>query len=467
MTDLWNLRANDLAKAIKEQEVSCVEVIDAHLARIEAVNPKVNALTLVLAEQARLDAKAADAALAARGEVGPLHGVPVTIKENIDVAGTPTTHGAVTMAGAVAAQDAPLVEHLRDAGAIIIGRTNMPDFALRWHTDSSAHGATLNPWDGQQTPGGSSGGEAVALATGMTALGIGNDLGGSLRWPSQCNGTAALKPTTGRIAQATVVEPVDPPLSLQLFNAQGPMARCVSDLRVPFAVMTRPSSRDPWHVPLPVVPAETNRPCRVAVVTNPTGEGIDPTVAADVRQAADALADAGYDVVEIEPPRITEALETWKALLIHDVRQLWPFLSEIVGPDTRAQFDLALETQPVMDGPTAAGTWMTRNAIARSWAEFFADHPLILSPIATCRPFEASWETLREHMLELLPSLRMVVPINLLGLPSVAVPMGAAEHRPGAVQVIGRWFHEHECLDAGEVIEATQDAATPIDPAPR
>jgi amidase len=463
MSELWKLSAGDLAGEIRRGAVSCREVVDAHLDRIDAVNPQVHALTRVLADEARAAADDADRARAAGEELGPLHGVPVTVKENIDVAGTPTTQGMATMAEAVAAQDAPLVEHLRAAGAIVIGRSNMPDLALRWHTDGSAHGATINPWDPHVTPGGSSGGEAVALATGMTPLGIGNDLGGSLRWPSQCNGTAALKVTTGRIPQATVVEPVDAPLSIQLMNAQGPMARTVRDLRIPYEVMAQPSSRDPFHVLGPF--GHDEQPVPVAVVTDPAGLGVAPEIADDVRRAADALASAGYEVTEVEPPRIMEAFETWSSLLVHDVRQLWPFLSELVGPDARAQFDHVLETQPAMDGFAAAAAFMTRQSIARSWAEFLADHPLVLGPINTAGPFDATWEVVPENMVAMMPNFRFVVPVNLLGLPAVAVPVQGPDRRPGAVQVIGRWFHEDECLRAGEVIEAKQQLATPIEPA--
>lgn len=462
MTELWKLDATELARSIRQGDVSAREVVDAHLDRIDQVNPKVNALTRVLADEARQEADRADRAATAGEELGPLHGVPVTIKENIDVAGTPTTQGMAVMAEAVASRDAPLVEHLRDAGAVVIGRSNMPDLALRWHTDSSAHGATINPWDPGVTPGGSSGGEAVALATGMSPLGVGNDLGGSLRWPSQCNGTAALKVTTGRIPQATVVEPLDAPMSIQLFNAQGPMARTVRDLRVPFEVMAGPSSRDPLHIPAAVRAGDPTAP--VAVVTDPAGLGVDPGIADQVRLAADALASAGYQVEEVEPPRIMEAFETWTSLLVHDVRQLWPLLSGMVGDDARTQFDHVLDTLPALDTAAAAAAFMARQSIARSWAEFLAEHPLVLGPINTAPPFGATWEAVPENMMAMMPTFRFIVPVNLIGLPAVAVPVASDDRSLGAVQVIGRWFHEEECLRAGEVIETKHQVGTPIDP---
>ncbi|HEX6031924.1 MAG TPA: amidase family protein, partial [Tepidiformaceae bacterium] len=233
-TELWRLGAADLATLIRTKEVKSREVVSAHLDRIAAVNPKVNAVTVVLADAALAAADAADRAVAAGSEVGALHGVPMTVKENIDVAGSATTQGIVAMAEAVPPMDAPHIAQLKAAGAIPMARTNLPDFGLRWHTDNALRGATKNPWDASRTPGGSSGGEAVALATGMTPLGMGNDYGGSLRWPSQCAGTAALKPTLGRVAQASALAPEEATITLQMFAVEGPMARHVRDLRLAF-----------------------------------------------------------------------------------------------------------------------------------------------------------------------------------------------------------------------------------------
>src|SRR3954469_1574894 len=188
--ELWRRGAVELAGMIAEGSVSAREVVDAHLERIEAVNPHLNAITVVLAEQARAAADAADRAEGARG---PLHGVPFTVKENIDLAGTPTTQGLVALAEAVSPVAAPQVERLRAAGAIPIGRTNLPDLGLRVHTDCSLRGLTRNPWHAGVTAGGSSGGEGAALASGMSPLGLGNDVGGSLRNPAHCCGIASIK----------------------------------------------------------------------------------------------------------------------------------------------------------------------------------------------------------------------------------------------------------------------------------
>jgi Asp-tRNA(Asn)/Glu-tRNA(Gln) amidotransferase A subunit family amidase len=205
-----------------------------------------------VADQALEAAKAADRKVAGGGGLPRLHGVPFTVKENIDLAGAPTTHGLKVLAGAYPGRDAPAVERLKTAGAIPVGHTNCPTLAVRWHTDSELWGVTINPWDRSRTPGASSGGEAAALATGMTPLGLGNDGLGSLRWPAQCCGISVLKPTLGRIPAASTIEPVDAPIGIQLTAVQGPMARRVADLRAAFEVLAGPTWRDPWTVPAPL-----------------------------------------------------------------------------------------------------------------------------------------------------------------------------------------------------------------------
>ncbi len=225
MSELWRKSAVELAAMIRDREVSSREVIQAHLDRIEAVNPYLNAIVRLLPDQALAAADAADRFVSDGAGLGPLHGVPFTVKENIDLAGTPTTQAIPALAEAVAPVDAPQVERMRAAGAIPIGRTNLPDFGLRVHTDSALHGLTRNPWNPQRTPGGSSGGEAAALATGMSPLGLGNDLGGSLRNPAHCCGVASIKPSTGAVPAATVIPPEDMNISYQLMAVEGVLAR--------------------------------------------------------------------------------------------------------------------------------------------------------------------------------------------------------------------------------------------------
>jgi amidase len=249
--EVWALGALDLAERIAAKEISSREVIGAHLARIEAVNPAVNAVTVLLAEEAMAAAATADQAIAAGRSLGPLHGVPFTVKENLDVEGGPTTAGVAAFRDNVAPADAVVVARMRSAGAIPVARTNLPDFALRFHTDNALHGATVNPWNPALTPGGSSGGEAVALATGMSPLGLGKRHGGFAPdarpvYRDLCP-EAVARP--GAVVNATDLG--GPLLVVQLMAVNGPMARSVADLRAALAVISGSDPRDPWSVPLP------------------------------------------------------------------------------------------------------------------------------------------------------------------------------------------------------------------------
>lgn len=460
---LWQRGAAQLARSIARGEVSSRAVIDAHLERIERVNPEVNALRVILAEEARAAADAADRMLGAGEAIGPLHGVPFSVKENVDVAGTATTWGLAAMAQSVSPTDAPVVANLRAVGAIPIARGNMPDLAIRWHTDNALAGATLNPWDRTRTPGGSSGGDAVALATGMVPLGVGNDLGGSLRWPSQCVGTAALRPSHGRIPDARSLPPSENALSIQLFNCQGPMARRVEDLRVAFAAMIAPNPRDPWHVPAPAHATPPGGPVRVSVALPAR---TDPEIADGVRRAADALAEVGYALREELPPDLDQAAALWAELLNDDVRRSWPAAEPIVSSGARQHTTNALNATKPLDVEGYALRWQTREALARRWSLHQAQSPLILAPISLRRPFMPDADAAGpDELRDIVDGMRMVVPVNLLGLPSVAVPAGLDDRGlPLAVQIIGPRFREDLCLDAAAAIEAAVDALTPIDP---
>jgi amidase len=251
MSDLWRRSASELAALIARKEVSSREVVEAHLARIAAVNPKLNAIVKVLAEEARKGADEADRKVASQDALGPLHGVPFTIKENIDLAGTATTWGLPAFARAVVPLDVPVVERMRKAGAVPIGRTNLPDMGLRVHTHSSLHGVTRNPWNAGRTAGGSSGGEAAALASGMSPLGLGNDIGGSLRNPASACGIVSIRPSQGRVPDAGVIPAADRPLAVQMMQVNGPMARTVADVRLALQVISGAHPRDPWSLDTP------------------------------------------------------------------------------------------------------------------------------------------------------------------------------------------------------------------------
>lgn len=466
MSEIWQLSATELAQRMARRELSSAEVVDAHLARIDAVNPALNAVVKILADEARAAAAVADRRLAAGEAVGPLHGVPFTVKENIDMAGLPTTWGVPALAKAVVPADAPVVERMRAAGAIPIGRTNLPDMALRVHTDSSLHGLTRNPWHPGRTAGGSSGGEAAALASGMSPIGLGNDIGGSLRNPANACGIASIRPSAGRVPDAGYVPAEDRMLAVQLMNVQGPMARRVADVRLGLRVLMGAHPRDPWSIDAPFDGPVLARPIRVAVLPEPPGGSTDPKVAATVRRAAEALADAGYVVEEISPPRYADAVNCWARFIMGDFGSVLAMLSPMMGADAMAFLDgFNAAVPPLADVAAWSQLMVERDGIARAWSTFMADRPLLLSPTWTQLPFEHGFDSATPAGAAATKELP-VVPANLLGLPSACVPAGRDETTglPIGVLITGRRLREDLCLEAAEAIEARLGVATPIDP---
>src|SRR5690348_5091630 len=331
---IWRWDATAIAAAIRTGKISSREATQAVLARLEAVNPKLNAVTVVLAEPALAAADRADAARKRGEALGLLHGVPVTIKGNVDQEGQATTKGVVAFKDVVARSDSPQVASWKKAGAIIVGRTNTPAFSLRWHTDDDLRGRTFNPWHRDRTPGGSSGGAAAALAVGNAPLAQGNDLGGSARYPAYCYGVAGIRPTLGRLAayNATVTE--ERPVGMQVMSVQGPLARRVADVRLGLAAMAARDPRDAWWVPAPLEGVPVARPIKVALTVDPARQGVHPDVAAAVRAAGAALAEAGYAVEEVEPPDVAGAAACWASIVINEMRHVTqPYIRQHGGPD--------------------------------------------------------------------------------------------------------------------------------------
>ena len=464
--DLWRMSATELAEAIRSKQVSSREVIKAHLRRIEAVDPDVHAVPVVLAVQALEAADAADRATAAGGDLPRLHGVPFVVKSNIDVAGTPTTQGVTAFANAYPQMDAPIVERMKAAGAIPVGCTNMPNLAVRWHCESELYGRTVNPWDRSRTAGASSAAVAVALATGMSPLGLGNDGLGSLRHPAQCCGISVLKPGLGRVPDATTVPGSQAgAIGAQLVTVNGPLARRVADLQVVFEVIAGYTWRDPWSVPAPLRGPEPRKPIRVAVVADPAGQGTVVQVQEAVRAAARALESAGYAIEELEPPSIELAARTCLDMLnTPDLRAMAQMTSGMLPPDTQQFLGQFYAEAGDPDPVAAMQAFATRHALLKAWGEFQQTHPLIVAPICTELPFTAGTDLSEKRVAAEIHSLRMTTAVNALGLPAVALPVGVADGLPQAVQVIGPQYREDLCLDAGKAIEATLGIITPIDP---
>lgn len=465
MSELWRKGAVELAKLISDREVSSREVVQAHLDRVEQVNPHLNAIVRLLPDEALAAADAADRAVAAGSARGPLHGVPCTVKENIDLAGTPTTQAIPALAEAVAPVDAPQVERLRAAGMIPFGRTNLPDFGLRVHTDSALHGLTRNPWNPLRTAGGSSGGEAAALATGMSPLGLGNDLGGSLRNPAHCCGIASIKPSTGAVPAATVIPPEDFSISFQIMAVEGVMARHVTDVRAGFTAVAGQHARDPLSVPAVFTDLAPGERPAVAVLPEPPGGTTHSEVAAAVRRAADALADEGFKVTEATPPGYEQAIELWSSILAVDLRVMQPVLDQLMGEAGRAFLGHALDHLPNADLTGWANAHTARHGLARRWSLWYEDYPLLLSPVWTQPAFPLDYDIESfEGAVGTLELMRPVLPANLLGTPAAVVPAGMADGLPVGVQVMGNKYTDLRCLAVAGIIEQRLGPITPIDP---
>ena len=318
--ELWSSSATDLLARLRSGEVSFQDVVRAHFCRIDEINPHLRAIVHSDRERALREARQADDLRArAPHETGPLHGLPVTIKLNADVAGEATSNGVRAYADRIATEDSAVVANLRRAGAVLVGRTNVPPFSFRWFTENPLHGRTLNPWNEQMGSGGSSGGAAVAVATGMCAISHGTDIAGSIRYPAYVNGVVGLRPTPGRVPAFNGTVGMRP-IGLQLLSAQGPLARCVQDVDLALRAMACAGAGDPTWMDLPLDRPDDADPVRVALVDTVPGTVVDPDVRAALQQAAHALQEAGYHVEHASPPQFGEALQAWLAIVMTEVR---------------------------------------------------------------------------------------------------------------------------------------------------
>jgi amidase len=466
---LWEHPATELAVLIAAREVSSREVVVAHLGRIDEVNDEVNAITLVAPDEALAAADAADRATAAardgeRGAaLGSFHGVPITVKENIDCVGTPTTHGIPALRDALPWRDAPVVSRMKAAGAIVLGRTNLSEYGLRLDTANPLRGRTYNPWNRALTAGGSSGGDGVALATGMTPFGLGNDLGGSVRNPAYCCGVAALKPTLGRIPRGGSLPPLDFGFALQAMAVEGPMARSVADLRLGLSALAGRDVRDPRSVDAPLSgPEPAVR--RAALVLSIPGLELPPATVAAVQRAGQLLARAGWEVELAEPPELDRVHETWIRLLLVDFVELVPSMRMLVSaPLYRHLLDLCALGEGA-DMPNSE-LHAARSSLTRLWSEFFVRYPVVIGPTWTCLPWPCDADLRPEAGIQLtLATTRFILPANVLGLPALALPTGVADGLPTGVQIYADLWREDLCLEAAEIVEAGVEMPTPIDP---
>lgn len=439
-------------------------ITEAALARMDAVNPAINAVVVPLHEEARAAAATIDASLA-RGEApGPLAGVPITIKVNVDQAGHATTNGLVIQKDHIAAEDNPVVANLRRAGAVIIGRTNTPAFSLRWFTSNNLHGHTRNPHDPGITPGGSSGGAGAATAAGIGAIGHGTDIGGSVRYPAYACGIHGLRPTLGRVPAYNPSLP-ERDIGAQLMAVSGPLARSIADLRLALEAMSAPDSRDPWYVPASLVGPPA--PKRAALCIRPEGMAVVPAVEAALRDAARRLQDAGYSVVELEalPPLRAPArlqAQLWLAGLPRGGMAAAEREGEAVS---LAIYRHMSRLCPPADLNGYQDALTIRLTYLREWLSFLQKYPVVLCPVSGELPFPDQLDAQGFEAFERILEAQLTqVGLPLLGLPGLTVTTGFAGNTPVGVQLIGGRYREDLLLDAGAEIERRGPAIGVVTP---
>ncbi|HZU90843.1 MAG TPA: amidase [Stellaceae bacterium] len=463
--DLWRLEASELARLIRLGRASSREATQSCLARLEAVNPALNAVVRVLAAEALAAADAADEARARGDVLGPLHGVPVTTKANTDQAGCPTDNGVVAYRDLIASEDSPVVANLKRAGAVMIGRTNTPAFSMRAFADNALHGRTLNPRDPTLSAGGSSGGAGAAVAVGIGAIAQGNDIAGSVRIPALYNGVVGLRVSLGRIPSYNPSQPTARPIGAQLMAVQGPLVRSVRDARLALKAMAQGDPRDTRWVDAPLAGPPVPRPIRVALVARNPGGFTHPAQAEAVRRAGRHLAAAGYAVEEVAPPDLDEIVATWHRIGSTDVlRVLAPLVEELGDADARASMRLWLELVPPTDLDGVLTALAQRDLFLWRWLDFMRHHPLVVLPTMGDLAPPHNLDTTREGQARMLDSIRVGLISPVLGVPALAVPVGRhGPLRPG-VQILAPRLREDLCLEAGEVIEAAEGVVAPIDP---
>lgn len=467
MTDpLWRRDAVSLARDIAQGATSAAAAVEAHLDRLDAANPAINAVVVDLRDEARETAEQLDRAQKEGRPLGPLHGVPVLVKENVDYKGQANLNGVEANRAYVAPEDSPVVRNLRKAGAIPLGLTNTPEWSMRVFTDNPVHGETLNPWDHGRTCGGSSGGGSAAVAAGISLMGHGNDIAGSLRVPAACCGLATIRPTLGRVPAYNPSAPAERPLMAQLMSVQGPMCRSVADTALFLQALSAPDPRDPWQVPAPLFSwPDAARPLRFAVARHPEGLSADPRVLARVEEAGRMLEAAGHERVEVDLP---DPQADWKlgfSILLNEMRIMAGGTMLAAASD---DFRNVFESYQTLAGPVEGAELMAmcaeRSARLRRWQVMLTEEAdVVLTPVTAAGAPPVGEDLKGPEAVRRLFAEEMVwiTLVNIMGLPAAVTPAGFVDDLPVGVQIIAGRYREDRALRAAAAVEAALGPALP------
>ena len=459
MTSIHLLSAREIAAQIRRKEVSPIDVARAHLDRIERLNPKLIAFVDYKPEVVLAQARDAEKAILRGDDLGPLHGVPVSIKSSIDVAGHLCEAGTRLRAGHIAAADAPLVARLRAAGAVILGVTNAPELLMAWETDNLLYGRTNNPWDLNRTAGGSSGGEAAAIAAGLSAGGVGSDGGGSIREPAHFCGICGLKPTPGRIPSTGHFPKSGGPFAL--IGVVGPMARTIEDVRTLFEVMAGWDDGDPCAAPVELreIHQKAVQAVNIGFFSDDGRTPVTQETRLAVRGAASLLLGCGFHVEPFRPEGLEEARQLWWELFgTAGGMILGPMLSgheSELSPMLR-EFQRWTNAAPAHTGESLLNAWLGRDALREKILLQMRKYPVLLCPTAAIPAFrhgEREWQV-EGKTVKYLDAWSYCEWFNLLGFPAAVVPMGYSDQGlPIGVQIVGRPWQEQVVLAVAEKLE--------------
>lgn len=447
--------ATELAAGIRAKEWSSRELLDLYLDRINRLDGPVNAVVTLDADRARVAANAADAALARGDAVGPLHGLPVTIKDAIETEGIRSTGGAVELTDHVPAHDAPAVARLKDAGAVVFGKTNLPRWSADFQTYNDLFGVTSNPWDLERTVGGSSGGAAAAVAAGFTSFELGTDIGGSVRIPAHCCGTFSLKPSFGVIPQRGYLSHVGGGATDVDINVFGPITRSADDLDLLLGVLAgpEPERADAWRIDLPACDARSLGDLRVGTWLDDPASRIESEYLGMLRAAADRIADAGARVDDDRPP------VDFAAQRELFVRMIVPAMAPSLAHD---------QTDEQADASSGSHlAWLRaeedRAALRATWAEWFGGHDLLLLPVVSVPAFPHDHDPdMFGRTIEVDGETRLLITtidwlglIGIVGLPSAVVPIGrTAAGLPVGMQIVAPYLHDRRAVRAAQLVSA-------------